>query len=254
MVLSSGRQGFYERRSVFRKLTTFANSSPPDVPFAHRAIVNFGCSSCAPLGYLNVDGSLGALLAQLPLPAAAFGHRAEMIRAMRIGRVRYNTARRLRFATSSLDGFYASHVLEHVSRIECRHLLARVRTWLKPSGLLRVVLPDLRMFAREYIGGRLDANRLVELSGLAVDSLSPARAIFGHTHHRWMYDADSTAELLRSLGYSASTARAHSENSSSWIDAPTGPRNHSIWRQRPEPSIGNKMLRAYGPVARELGQ
>jgi predicted SAM-dependent methyltransferase len=120
---------------------------------------------------------------------------------MRRGRVKYATAQGLRLMAGSVDGFYASHVLEHMSRTQCVNLLRRVRVWLKSTGLLRVVLPDLRMFAVDYVERRIDANRFVELSGLAVDAQRASRIIFGHTHHRWMYDAESAAQILKSLGY-----------------------------------------------------
>jgi len=164
-------------------------------------IVNFGCGPNAPDGYVNVDGSPTVLLARLPLPAAIYGQRAEHVRAMRAGRVRYGTARRLRFPPGSVDGFYASHVLEHLSRDECGDLLRRVRTWLKPRGGLRVVLPDLRLSTTLYLERKIDADQLVEHTGLAIDGLSGWRILLGHAYHRWMYDAESAARLLDSLGY-----------------------------------------------------
>ncbi len=92
--------------------------------------MNFGCGIRCPEGYLNVDGSLTVLLAHLPLPASFYGSRADYVRAIRGGQVKYATARRLRVANGTLDGFYASHVLEHMPRQECNDLLRRVRLWL----------------------------------------------------------------------------------------------------------------------------
>jgi predicted SAM-dependent methyltransferase len=167
-----------------------------------RMIVNFGCGICAPPGYINVDGSLTVLLARIPLPAALYGPKAGLVAAMRKGHVQYGTARRLRFGRGSLDGFYASHVLEHMSRSECTDLLRRVRSWLKPEGVLRVALPDLRLFIRHYTTGELDADRFVEMTHLAVDSLPSWQVVLGHSSHRWMYDSKSFAQMLTSLGYS----------------------------------------------------
>jgi hypothetical protein len=166
-------------------------------------IVNFGCGgNPAPnTGYLNVDGSLTVLLARLPLPAAAFGPRADFVRVIRANRIRYRTASGLKLDNDSIEGFYASHVLEHLSRSQCESLLLRVRVWLKPSGILRVALPDLRLFANSYITGTTDASQFVSSTGLAVDGRKRWETIFGHSHHRWMYDAASFSETLARLGY-----------------------------------------------------
>src|SRR5579871_71209 len=107
-------------------------------------IVNFGCGAEGSYDHLNVDGSVTVLLARLPIPAWAFGRRAQFIAAIRKNHVKYGTASRLRFPPASLDAFYTSHTLEHLSRHDCEELLQRVHKWLKPNGILRVVLPDLR--------------------------------------------------------------------------------------------------------------
>ena len=167
-------------------------------------IVNFGCgANPAPSdsGYLNLDGSPTVLLARLPLPASAFGSRASFVRTLRANRIRYATARHLRLPDDSLDGFYASHVMEHLSRSDCEDLLLRVHHWLKPSGILRIALPDLRRFAKSYVDGNIDAFRFVANTHLAEDGLRWWESLFGHTQHRWMYDAQSFSELLNRLGY-----------------------------------------------------
>jgi len=167
-------------------------------------IVNFGCgASFAPShsGYMNIDGSLTILLARLPLPATAFGSRADFVRVLRANHVRYGTARGLKLPEGSLDGFYASHVLEHLSRRDCENLLLRVRRWLKPSGVLRVVLPDLKRSAKSYVEGTTDASRFVASTYLAEDGLRWWETLFGHIQHRWMYDAASLSQLLERLGF-----------------------------------------------------
>jgi len=167
-------------------------------------ILNFGCgANPAPAspGYVNVDGSLTVLLARLPLPASAFGLRADFVRTLRANHVRYGTAHGLSLPPASLDGFYASHVLEHLRTQDCEDLLLRVQGWLKPSGVLRVVLPDLKRAAKSYVEGEIDASEFVASTHLAENGLRWWEAIFGHTQHRWMYDASSFSRLLAKLGY-----------------------------------------------------
>jgi hypothetical protein len=167
-------------------------------------IVNFGCgANPAPStsGYINIDGSLTVLLARLPLPSSAFRSRADFIRVLRANHIRYGTASHLRFPECSLDGFYASHVLEHLSKHDCENLLFRVHKWLKPSGVLRVALPDLRRFARAYLEGATDASQFVAATNFAPDGRSWWEMLFGHSQHRWMYDAASFSRLLADLGF-----------------------------------------------------
>jgi Methyltransferase domain len=167
-------------------------------------ILNFGCgANPAPndSGYINVDGSMTIRLAKLPLPAGFFGQRADFVRIIRANRILCRTANRLRFPANSLDGFYASHVLEHLSRRECENLLVRLLDWLKPSGVLRVVLPDLKRSAASYVAGTTNASQFVASTHLAGDGLRWWEVVFGHSQHRWMYDAESFSQLLVRLGF-----------------------------------------------------
>jgi predicted SAM-dependent methyltransferase len=167
-------------------------------------IVNFGCgANPAPStsDNISIDGSLTVLLARFPLPAAAFGSRADFVRVIRTSRIRYGTARRLKLPKESVDGFYTSHVLEHLSTLECEDLLRQVRTWLKPSGVLRVVLPDLMRFARSYVAGTTDAPQFVASTNLSADGRHWWEILLGHSQHLWMYDAASFRQVLARLDF-----------------------------------------------------
>lgn len=177
-----------------------ARSLPKDS--AHdRMIVNFGCGDSAVDGYVNVDGSPTVLMARIPLPAGVFGSRAAFVRAVRSRKVRYATSRRLTFPNRTLDGFYASHVLEHLARGQCEALLRRCHRWLKPKGVLRVVLPDLKRLAQAYVSGERSANQFISDTRMSVERLGWFGLLFGNSHHRWMYDAEGFMRLLRHLGY-----------------------------------------------------
>lgn len=164
-------------------------------------VVNFGCGDSATPGCLNIDGSLTVLLARLPVPARLFGPRQDFVRAIRSKGIKWCTARRLKLKAESIDGFYASHVLEHLSRRDAASLLTRVLLWLRPGGVLRLVLPDLRQAAGLYIKGDLKTDEFVERTGLAIDSRPWWSVIFGHSCHRWMYDSERIVEMLAQIGY-----------------------------------------------------
>jgi predicted SAM-dependent methyltransferase len=163
-------------------------------------IVNFGCGPHPTANCINIDGSPTVLLAHLPLPARFFGPRSHFVAAVRTFNIRYCNVRRLAFPESSLDGFFAEHVLEHLSRKVCIRLLKGVLCWLKPAGVLRVVLPDLRRLAEGYVSNQLDADEFVTRTRLV--PTNPAfGSRFGYNRHLWMYDAQSFMALLREIGF-----------------------------------------------------
>ncbi len=168
-------------------------------------IVNFGCNHDARPGHINIDGSPTVLLARyLPLPARFFGPtRTSFVKAVRALKIEYATAKNLAMEPHSVDGFYASHVLEHMPRAQCVTLLRKVRGWLRPGGVLRVVLPDLRLIAEEYLRGEYGADRFIERTDLASTNRNP----FALSKHMWMYDADSFHAILEQLDY-ANIARS----------------------------------------------
>ncbi len=83
------------------------------------------------------------------------------------------------------------------SHSQCLNFLSKVREWLKREGVLRVVLPDLRLMAEQYLRGDYDANRFIERTDLAHACRNP----FSLSKHLWMYDADSFRAILEHLGY-----------------------------------------------------
>ncbi len=164
-------------------------------------IVNFGCGAAPGGNCINVDGSLTVLLAKLPIPAKLFRGRAVFVTAIRDFNIRFTTARRLRFDSASLDAFYTSHTLEHLPRYDCENLLRRVRNWLKPDGLLRVVLPDLKRLARSYASGEVDGDTFLGQTHMSRARSRWGQFGLGYAEHRWMYDCESFGALLAQLGY-----------------------------------------------------
>lgn len=57
----------------------------------------------------------------------------------------------LPLADNSADAVYHAHVLEHLSRVDAARLLRECHRILKPGGILRVVVPDLELHARNYL-------------------------------------------------------------------------------------------------------
>jgi hypothetical protein len=174
-------------------------------------IVNFGCGPAARAGDVNVDGGPTVLISRLPLPSKAFKSRSVLIDEYRSSGVIYRTAARLSFPPASLDGFYASHVFEHMDREELATLLTRIASWLKPRACLRVVLPDLKKLAKAYSTGAIDATEFVKWLNLSTSGQGVMARLFGRARHRWMYDEASFAALLRKSGFQEISARGFRE-------------------------------------------
>lgn len=51
----------------------------------------------------------------------------------------------------SFDGIFSEHTLEHLNYAEVTQVLAECRRILKPGGLIRIVVPDLSIFVRNYV-------------------------------------------------------------------------------------------------------
>ncbi len=57
----------------------------------------------------------------------------------------------LPFKDGSVDGCYASHLLEHLPRETARRLLLECLRVLRSGGVLRLAVPDLEVIVGEYL-------------------------------------------------------------------------------------------------------
>ena len=130
----------------------------------------------------------------------------------------------LPFEPGAIDFIYTSHFLEHLKRFEAAHVLKECFRVLKTSGVLRIVVPDLRKISAKYIendskffldyAGQQERQRL---SGLSVADLFSAMfypefyrlrasGLAGLSTkfirpHMWMYDFESLSRLLKDSGF-----------------------------------------------------
>ena len=189
--------------------------------------LNLGCGPGAPVldEWMNLDGSWNAWLAKHSVVRQflrAFHLLPESLLDMpwRPDVIVHDVIRTLPFQDNSLDGIYASHILEHLYLDEAKQLLQECFRVLRPNGVLRVVVPDLRAIALEYLGSTtIDDSSDRTSAELPADRMNkrlgfrpPARptgnvlrqmyiAVKDFHTHKWMYDADSLAYYLRGVGF-----------------------------------------------------
>lgn len=99
------------------------------------------------------------------------------------------------FEDDSLDGIYASHVLEYFDRVEVADVLREWRRTLRPGGFLRLAVPDFEALCEVY----RETGRLDLVLGPLYGRWSPTPGVV--IHHRTAYDFDSLACILLENGF-----------------------------------------------------
>jgi hypothetical protein len=176
--------------------------------------LNVGCGVSVAPDWLNVDGSFSLRLGRLPLVGPMLA-RAVGGPAWPPSVVYGDVVRGLGLPESSCALVFASHVLEHLSEADCRTALGHLYRYLRPGGVLRCIVPDLEVQAREYLRRLSGSDRAVaeRAAGefLAATSLglheartrprARLREAFANSRHQWMWDRPSLERVLREVGF-----------------------------------------------------
>lgn len=174
--------------------------------------LNLGCGPQVVPGWVNVDYALGARLATVPLLKP-------VVRKLKIFRVDWDPkifihdlTQRLPWDDGTVDACYTSHTVEHFSREQGAFLVQEAFRVLKPGGVLRVVVPDLKSAIDRYQNGSTPAENLVEdlgvLYGPGKSGLKKMMAPLIEFPHKCMYDTDAMLRLLTKSGFIASPRQA----------------------------------------------
>jgi predicted SAM-dependent methyltransferase len=175
--------------------------------------LNIGCGRSPTPGWINYDNSPSVWLARWPMLARLLGragmvdaHGLAFVEFCRVNDIRHaDAARRIPHEDGSVDAVYASHMLEHLDRVEARAFLAECRRVLRPGGVLRLAVPDLRNAAYQYL--RLsDADGFMRHLQFDLDKprgpiAQLRRMLTGGRGHHWMYDSDSLVTLVAAAGF-----------------------------------------------------
>lgn len=173
--------------------------------------LNLGCGPQVVPGWMNIDYALGARLASVPVLKP-------IVKRLGIFRVDWDPrivihdlTKPLPWDSGTVDACYTSHTVEHMSREQGQFLVTEAYRVLKPGGVLRVVVPDLRAVVDKYRSGEMPAEDVVEALGVLYggdkQGLRRVLAPLIEYPHKCMYDTDSMIRLLESAGFEA-TGRA----------------------------------------------
>lgn len=98
-----------------------------------------------------------------------------------------------RFPSGNADMIYWCHGLEHVSRPLVEPTLRKLYSLLRPSGILRLSLPNFRVMAELYV-----------MNGVPLDAIfGPimGRQDYPENTHYAIYDSESLFALLTQAGF-----------------------------------------------------
>jgi SAM-dependent methyltransferase len=157
--------------------------------------VNIGCGLSGIGGWQNLDNSPTITLSRIPLLKRLLRTPAwpKDVR-------RYDVRRGLPFAANSVRYIYSSHTFEHFTYNEALQIAKNCKEVLEPGGVLRIVVPDLRLIVREYLA---DPSPLASKTFVSRLSLNHSWQDFLHpgSNHSQMFDAQSLVQLLREAGF-----------------------------------------------------
>jgi SAM-dependent methyltransferase len=174
-------------------------------PAAAVVKVNLGSSLAVADGWVNVDGSPHIMFATLPKPLLKLmyrfsdarnwcGDESFYITQLKTHHfVHHNLEYGLPFADDSVDYLYSSHVLEHFYVDTAEFILRDAHRVIRKGGRIRICVPDLQHAFKLYAQG----NKEQALSYF----FEPRRGSFNR--HRYMYDFDLLASLLKKVGFPA---------------------------------------------------
>lgn len=172
--------------------------------------VQYGAGYSVADGWINFDASPTLRVQRLPVVGSGLAKLSGNANAFPAGIEYGDVLRGLPVATGSVDGLYASHVLEHLSLEDMRRALRESLRVLRPGGTFRLIVPDLLHRARNYVAvAETDPSAAPEFmrsTMLGVEhrpssALGRLRAMLGNSAHLWMWDYASMYKELETAGF-----------------------------------------------------
>ena len=170
--------------------------------------INLGCGLRVAKGWLNIDGSLNALIASWPNWMHKFIYRltgsnkyysVEQYCEILEGHdfLYHDLSLSLPLQKNSVDFIYSSHFFEHLFKDDAEDLLKSCANALKPGGTIRISIPDLAYAVSLYSLGKkaemLEDYFFVEGKGSYL------------ARHKYMYDFELIKAALERTGFSKVT-------------------------------------------------
>lgn len=187
--------------------------------------LNLGCGLHAPEGWVNIDRSPSMILDRIPGVKRL---------ALRVGAILpeqavqwpqnvvvMNVRKGLPYKDGSVDVVYSSHMLEHLYFEEAEGLLLEICRVLRPSGILRLALPDGDRWIRDVYENRpplehASVGREYNYRLNAFPTSRPGmkarlRTLAGAAPHYWQPTRGLVEEMLKGAGFPRVEERGYGE-------------------------------------------
>jgi predicted SAM-dependent methyltransferase len=191
---------------ALNSLITSAKRSQLVLPHGNPVKVNIGSYLLVEQGWINVEGTVHALLAGKTKLLARLMYRHSHVREVLNSEqeyvdilqkhtfVHHDLKYGLPFPNASVDYIYASHVLEHFYPEVAQHLLEESYRVLKLGGRARICVPDLRHAVSLYEQGNRDR---------ALEYFFQGPRVTPFHRHKYMYDFEILGTALQNAGFSS---------------------------------------------------
>jgi len=169
--------------------------------------VQYGCGFSAPAEWINYDASPTLQFERIPLIGKMFTRNERRFPE----NVKYgDIVKGLPEQANSCDGVFCSHILEHLAYNDFKSALKNTYAILKPGGIFRGVLPDLRAsilhYMETYETVDSPASQFMRETMLGIEDRSKnlpgkVKDMYGNSKHLWMWDYKSLKFELESAGF-----------------------------------------------------
>ena len=179
--------------------------------------LNLGAGMQYRPGWINYDRSRAVMISRRPWLRRLMRLAGHEMQPWPANTRSHDLTKGVPHSDQSVDVIYTSHFLEHIWLHQAQFFLQECHRVLKPRGLIRVVVPDLELVARNYLAGDLaffnttrdlPADAFLDAlllrpyrTGSAPERLFRRIVRSDEEGHRWMYDATSMTRRLRDAGF-----------------------------------------------------
>lgn len=171
---------------------------------SNKVCLNLGCGLTVTKGWVNIDGSLNALISTMPRSVHRFMYRftgakkhfSEVEYCRLLGEhvfVHHNLAFGIPVNDAVADYIFTSHFLEHLFYKDAMHLLRESYRVLKVGATLRISIPDLEYAVSLYHSG--EKEDMLRKYFFVDDEAS------NYARHKYMYDFSMISEILSEIGF-----------------------------------------------------
>ncbi|MBD0387784.1 MAG: methyltransferase domain-containing protein [Nostoc sp. C3-bin3] len=174
--------------------------------------LNVGCGNTCPESWENIDASIGLRISKIPLLGSfllSVIGKHHWSNSVKYGDI----VKGLGEKENKYQLVFACHVLEHLALADFHQAIANIYAYLKPGGILRVIVPDLEQYVRTYLTHLTDstladkaAHEFMQTSWLGKSTsrssfFSRLREGFSNSRHQWMWDEPSLKAALLQHGF-----------------------------------------------------